>query len=112
MPPITPLLLVLTGLYLLLWPTLVLWLSGDWFWVEGWMFGVWFVALCTGCMLWLYKKNPALLAERYRRPGTGGQSDADTLIVYGLVLGFVAWIVIPPLDAVRFGWTPRPPRRG
>jgi protein-S-isoprenylcysteine O-methyltransferase Ste14 len=102
---ITPLRLAATGVYLLVWPALQLWLSGDWLWIEGWIFGAWFVALCTTCIVWLYRKDPALLAERYRRPGTGGQSRADAMIVYGIVLGFVAWIVLPPLD-VRFGWSP------
>jgi protein-S-isoprenylcysteine O-methyltransferase Ste14 len=106
---ITPLKLVATVLYLLVWPAIQLWLSGDWGWVEGWIFGLWFVALCTTCIVWLYRKDPALLAERYRRPGTGGQSRADTLIVYGLVVGFIAWIAVPPLD-VRFGWTGGLPR--
>jgi protein-S-isoprenylcysteine O-methyltransferase Ste14 len=91
------------------WPTLQLWLSGDWRWVEGWVFAIWFVALCTASIGWLYRKDPALLAERYRRPGGGGQSRGDELIVYGLLLGFIAWIALPPLDARRFGWTPRLP---
>jgi protein-S-isoprenylcysteine O-methyltransferase Ste14 len=102
---ITPLRLAATGVYLLVWPALQLWLSGDWFWIEGWIFGAWFVALCTTCIVWLYRKDPALLAERYRRPGTGGQSRADAMIVYALVLGFLAWIAVPPLD-VRLGWSP------
>jgi protein-S-isoprenylcysteine O-methyltransferase Ste14 len=102
---ITPLKLAATGIYLLLWPALQLWLSGNWFWIEGWIFGMWFVALCTTCIVWLYRKDPELLAERYRRPGTGGQSRADARIVYGIVLGFLTWIVVPPLDA-RFGWSP------
>jgi protein-S-isoprenylcysteine O-methyltransferase Ste14 len=101
--------LVATAAYLVAWPILQLWLSSDWRWVEGWLFGLWFVALCAGCIAWLYRKDPALLAERYRKPGSGGQSRADELIVYGLLLGFVAWIVVPPLDARRFGWTPRLP---
>jgi protein-S-isoprenylcysteine O-methyltransferase Ste14 len=106
---ITPLKLAATGVYLLVWPALQLWLRGDWFWIEGWIFGVWFVALCTTCIVWLYRKDPALLAERYRRPGTGGQSRADAIIVYVLVVGFLAWIAVPPLD-VRFGWSPALPR--
>lgn len=28
---------------LLLLPALVLFLSGNWFWVEGWIFGLWFM---------------------------------------------------------------------
>jgi protein-S-isoprenylcysteine O-methyltransferase Ste14 len=99
--------LALTAPYLLAWPTLQLGLSGDWRWREGWIFAIWFVALCATCIGWLYRNDPALLAERYRTPGSGGQSRADELIVYGLLLGFVAWIVVPPLDARRFGWSPR-----
>jgi protein-S-isoprenylcysteine O-methyltransferase Ste14 len=101
--------LALTGIYLVAWPGLLLWLSGDWYWVEGWIFGVWFIVLCATCIVWLYRKDPALLAERYRKPGTGGQSRGDKLIVYGVVVGFVLWIVVPPLDAHRFAWTPRLP---
>jgi protein-S-isoprenylcysteine O-methyltransferase Ste14 len=108
-PTISPLKLLATAVYLVAWPALQLWLSGDWRWLEGWIFGLWFVALCATCIGWLYRKDPALLAERYRRPGSGGQSRTDTLIVFGLFFGFIAWIVLPPLDARRFGWTPRLP---
>ena len=100
--------LALTGLYLLAWPALLLVLAGDGCWLEGWIFSGWFVALCTTCIAWLYRKDPALLAERYRKPGSGGQRRADTRIVYGLALGFVIWIAVPPLDAHRFGWTHLP----
>jgi protein-S-isoprenylcysteine O-methyltransferase Ste14 len=105
-PTISPLKLVATGVYLLVWPALQLWLSGDWRWVQGWIFGLWLVALSAVCIAWLFRRDPALLAERYRRPGTGGQSRVDARIVYGLVLGFIIWIVVPPLDARRFAWTP------
>jgi protein-S-isoprenylcysteine O-methyltransferase Ste14 len=53
----------------------------------------------------LYRKDPALLAERYRKPGTVNQKGWDKYVVYFLVIGFIAWIVIMPLDAKRFGWT-------
>jgi protein-S-isoprenylcysteine O-methyltransferase Ste14 len=108
-PPVSRFKLLVTAAYLVPWPALQLWLSGDWRWTEGWLFGAWFVALCAGCIGWLFRKDPALLAERYRRPGSGGQSRADEFIVYGLVIGFIAWIVLPALDARRFGWTPRLP---
>jgi protein-S-isoprenylcysteine O-methyltransferase Ste14 len=108
-PTVSSLKLLATAAYLVAWPTLQLWLSGDWLWVQGWVFGLWFVALCATCIGWLYRRDPALLAERYRQPGSGGQSRADKLTVYGLVFGFIAWIALPPLDARRFGWTPRLP---
>ena len=108
-PPVTRTRLFATAAYVLVWPVLQLWLSADWWWVEGWLFGLWFLAVCAACIAWLYRRDPALLAERYRRPGTGGQSRADEFIVYVLLFGFMAWIVLPPLDAHRFGWTPRMP---
>jgi protein-S-isoprenylcysteine O-methyltransferase Ste14 len=104
--PVSPLKLVATGAYLLIWPLLQLWLAGDWRWLPGWIFGAWLVGLSAVCIAWLYRRDPALLAERYRRPGTGGQSRADARIVYALVLGFILWIAVPPLDARRFHWTP------
>jgi protein-S-isoprenylcysteine O-methyltransferase Ste14 len=107
--PVSPLKLLFALLYLLLWPTMLLWLGGDWRWREGWIFDIWFVVMCTSTMAWLYVKNPALLAERYRKPGSGGQSRRDQIIVYLLGVGFMGWIALMPLDARRFHWTPRLP---
>ena len=101
----SPLKIVGTALYLLFWPTLILVLGGDLGWVEAWIFDVWFVCLCTGTIVWLALKNPALLAERYRISG-GGQKGWDRFAVAGLVLGFMAWIALIPLDARRFRWSP------
>ncbi len=106
---VSPLKLVATALYLVGFVALMLLLAGDWRWREGWIFGGWFLALCATTIAWLYRKDPALLAERYRQPGSGGQSWSDQAIVYLLGLGFVAWIVLMPLDARRFHWTPRLP---
>ena len=105
----TALKLGLAAAYVLVWPALVLVLSGDRRWVEGWLFAVWFVALCAGCVAWLYLKDPALLAERFRKPGSGGQQSWDTFVVLALTVAFMAWIVAMPLDARRFHWTPRFP---
>ncbi len=97
--------LTFTFLYILIFPALILLLSGDWLWVEGWIFSVWYIALCFTAIIYLYRKNPALLEERYKKPGSGNQKGWDKYVVYALVLGFTAWIVIMPLDAKRFGWT-------
>jgi len=97
--------LFLTLIYILLFPALLLFLSGDWNWVEGWIFSIWFVALCFTTILYLYRHDPALLVERYRMPGTGKQKGWDRFVVYGLTLGFMIWIVVMPLDAKRFGWS-------
>jgi protein-S-isoprenylcysteine O-methyltransferase Ste14 len=104
--PVSPFKLLLTGLYLLVWPALILLLAGDWRWPEGLLFGGWFVVMCTSTITWLYRKDPSLLAERYRRPGSGGQSRIDAVIVYLLLIGFLGWVALMPLDARRFHWTP------
>jgi hypothetical protein len=60
-------------LFTLIFPALILILSGDLLWPAGWIFCIWFVLLCFSTILYLYRKNPALLAERYQKPGAGTQ---------------------------------------
>jgi protein-S-isoprenylcysteine O-methyltransferase Ste14 len=95
--------------YVFVWPAMLFAAAGTWHWLEGWVFGLWFVGISETSILWLYRRDPALLAERYRKPGTGGQSRADFVIVYGLLFGFLGWLVLPAFDVVRFGWTARLP---
>ena len=104
-PTITGLQLVATPAFFL---GLPLWLSGDWRWVEGWIFGVWWVSLGAAVLLWLHYRDPTLYAERFRMPGSGGESRFDLAILIAMKLCFPAFFVVPPLD-VRFGWTPRLP---
>jgi protein-S-isoprenylcysteine O-methyltransferase Ste14 len=107
-PTMTGLILVTAPVYILGLAVLLLWLSGDWRWVEGWIFNLWWVSFISAMFLWLRYKDPALLAERMRMPGTGGESRADLAILIGIKVGFLAWLVLSPLD-VRFGWLPRLP---
>jgi protein-S-isoprenylcysteine O-methyltransferase Ste14 len=97
---------VFAFLYILIFPALILLLSGDFFWPAGWIFCLWFILLCYSTILYLYRKDPALLEERYKKPGTGNQAGWDRYVVYGIMAGFIAWIVIMPLDAKRYGWSP------
>ena len=101
----SPLKVLSAALNLFLWPALVVAIGG-WRWPEGWIFAVWFVGLCARTLLWLYRHDPALLLERYRPPGSAGQSRTDVIVLYLVVLGFVAWIVLMPLDARHWHWTP------
>ena len=102
---ITIIKLLLAFVYILSFPALLLFLSGNWLWVEGLVFSLWFIALCATAIIWLYVKAPALLDERFKQPGSKGQKKWDILVVILLVIGFTAWIVLMPLDAERFGWT-------
>jgi protein-S-isoprenylcysteine O-methyltransferase Ste14 len=96
---------IFTLIYILIFPALILFLSGDWFWTEGWIFGIWFTVLCFSTIIYLYRKDPALLEERYKKPGDGNQKGWDKYVVYGLVIAFVSWIIIMPLDAKRYVWS-------
>ncbi len=86
-------------------PALVFFLAGDWFWFEGWIFGILTTAMSLTVCVYLYFKDPALLAERFRRPGTGNQVGWDKYFVLVSGIGFFVWLAIMPLDAKRYGWT-------
>ena len=47
-----------------------------------------------------------MLKERYKQPGAGNQEGWDVYVIYGIMIGFMVWILIMPLDAKRFGWSP------
>jgi protein-S-isoprenylcysteine O-methyltransferase Ste14 len=93
-------------MFIILFPVLLLDIAGDLLWPEGWIFSIWLLLLSYSVILYLEHRDPALLAERYKKPGAGGQPAWDRFVVYGIVTGFVFWFVIMPLDAKRFGWSP------
>jgi protein-S-isoprenylcysteine O-methyltransferase Ste14 len=97
--------LVFGVVYVLIYPALLLFLSGDWRWVEGWVFSSWFVALCVTLIVYPYLRNPELFVERHERSSTGNQQGWDRYILFGLFLDFLASIIVMPLDAKRYGWT-------
>ena len=74
--PPSPLKLILSTLSFLAWPALILFLAGDWRWPEGWIFGGWFPAMCVSIIAWLYRHDPALLAERYPGRARAGRAAA------------------------------------
>jgi len=87
-------------------PALVLFLSGNWLWPEGWIFSLWFDAMVLSNMLYLYLKDPALLAERAQAPGSARQEGWDRYLLSAAYVLALAWLVLMPLDAQRFGWSP------
>jgi protein-S-isoprenylcysteine O-methyltransferase Ste14 len=91
--------------YVLVYPALLLLLSGNWLWVEGWIFSAWFVALSATAIIYLYVRDPALLVERYQMPGTANQKGWDRYVVFGIVGWFMVWFGIMPLDSQRYAWT-------
>lgn len=91
--------------YILIVPIIVLSLSGDWLWFEGWIFGLWLITISGVTVSYLAQKDPELLRERFKQPGSDNQKLWDKYFLYGFQLLFLAWIAIMPIDAKRYEWT-------
>jgi len=91
---------------IILFPAIILPVSGNWFWVEGWIFSLWFDAMVLSNYVYLYLYDPALLAERSKAPGSDNQKKWDKVILSGAYVMWLAWFILMPLDAQRFGWSP------
>jgi protein-S-isoprenylcysteine O-methyltransferase Ste14 len=94
---------VMTALFF---PAFVLLLAGNWRWVAGWLWAIWLVVMILFNLVYLYFKDPALLAERTKAPGSDNQKGWDKVLLVALLGSLVAWLVILPLDAGRFHWSP------
>ncbi len=82
--------------------------AGTIFWLAGWIFLILFLGFTIVVSRWLLMHNPGLLAERMTGIGMPNQPTWDRVffvIIEGL---FLAWLVLMPLDAVRFHWSQVP----
>jgi protein-S-isoprenylcysteine O-methyltransferase Ste14 len=86
-------------------PAILLFLSGNWIWIQGWIYSIWFLGLCYTTIIFLYRHDSALLEERYKQPGSEGENGWDKYFVIILFISFILWILIMLLDAERFNWT-------
>ncbi|GEP10147.1 methyltransferase family protein [Methylobacterium gnaphalii] len=80
-------------------------LAGTLRWMGAWVF----LAELTSCGLvsglLLAKHDPALLKERLRLAPAEGQPVQDKQLMVMLFATMLAWLIVMPLDAVRFGWS-------
>jgi protein-S-isoprenylcysteine O-methyltransferase Ste14 len=82
--------------------------AGTLLWPAGWAFIAIFFSFAVAIVLWLARKQPELLAERMSSPMQSGQPLWDKVFVVAVMVLFVAWLIVMPLDAVRFGWSEVP----
>jgi protein-S-isoprenylcysteine O-methyltransferase Ste14 len=94
---------------ILVFPAIILFLSGDWRWFDGWIFSLWFAAMIVATTIYLSIYDPALLAERSRMRFPEDQKRWDRYVLMMIYVLMFAWFVIMPLDAKRFGWSPNFP---
>ena len=82
--------------------------AGTLLWPAGWAFLALFFGFALAIILWLARKEPELLAERMSSPMQSGQPLWDKVFVVAVMVLFVAWLILMPMDAVRFGWSEVP----
>jgi protein-S-isoprenylcysteine O-methyltransferase Ste14 len=77
-------------------------------WVAGWVFLGLFFGFVVALSAWLLRHNPALLTERMTGVGKADQKAWDRVWVAATSVLVLGWLVVMPLDAVRFGWSSVP----
>src|SRR5215208_2578021 len=82
--------------------------AGTLLWPAGWAFIVLFFGFALAIVLWLAREDSELLAERMSSPIQRGQPLWDKVFVTAVLLLFLTWLIVMPLDAVRFGWSEVP----
>jgi len=79
--------------------------AGTFAWLEGWIFYAWNAVAMTLTGLWLKRRDPALYAERIRPPFQPGQPWWDRVLLIAFIPAWIAWFLLPGMDAVRFSWS-------
>jgi protein-S-isoprenylcysteine O-methyltransferase Ste14 len=82
--------------------------AGTMLWPAGWVFLAIFFGFALAITVWVGREEPELLAERLSAPIQRGQPLWDKVFVAVVMLLFVVWLILMPLDAVRFGWSQMP----
>ncbi|ACV61457.1 Isoprenylcysteine carboxyl methyltransferase [Desulfofarcimen acetoxidans DSM 771] len=90
----------------LLFIAVILFLAGDWFWIEGWVFIVFWLTMTLSIGIYLSVNDPELLAERSKMPGSDNQKGWDKYYQSFAYVSLIAWVIIMPLDAKRYAWSP------
>ena len=71
-------------------------------WFAAWVYLVLFSLYGAALTLWLLRHDPGLLEERM---GVRPQKAWDKMFIAVLFVVFLIWLVLMPLDAVRFHWS-------
>jgi protein-S-isoprenylcysteine O-methyltransferase Ste14 len=77
-------------------------------WPAGWAFLVLFFGFTIALSRWLLIHSPGLLTERMTGIGKPDQKTWDKVFFGVANLLFLAWLIVMPLDAVRFHWSQMP----
>lgn len=97
---------VFTVVFLAAFGLLTILLGGDWHWTEGWTFVILFWIACLITSVRMYFKDPGLFRERFSSPVQKEQKAWDKILIWLVILTYLVWMVITPLDARRYSWSP------
>lgn len=77
-------------------------------WPRAWLLlGLIFIGTVVS-MVWVHRRNPAVLDQRFKSPLQQGQPWEDKVIVSLFIGSFIGLLLFIPLDRFRFQVMPRP----
>jgi protein-S-isoprenylcysteine O-methyltransferase Ste14 len=82
--------------------------AGTVVWPAGWAYLILFFGADAALGRWLLRHDPELLKERMTGFGKPGEPTWDKVFFVLLQVFFLAWLVLIPLDAVRYHWSEMP----
>src|SRR5918997_4525014 len=82
--------------------------AGTVLWPTAWVFMAIFFGFQLALVGMLAREDPELLEERMSSPIQREQPLWDKAIAAAFLLIGLAWLIVMPLDAVRFGWSEVP----
>jgi protein-S-isoprenylcysteine O-methyltransferase Ste14 len=77
-------------------------------WPAAWIFLILMFGFTIVASIWLLRYDPDLLAERMTGIGRADQESWDKILLAVTAIIFLAWLVVMPLDAVRYRWSHMP----
>ena len=82
--------------------------AGTLAWPAGWAFLAFIFGSGLAIMLDLARRDPALLEERMKPLVQEGQPRWDRILLSAFFAGWIGWLALMGVDAVRFGWSAMP----
>lgn len=79
--------------------------SGNFYWMEAWIFLILFTFLMSYMFFWLNKHNPQVLRSRASLKGVQ-KNDLVILTLFGIV--FLAFLLVVSFDGGRYHWSTVP----
>ena len=77
-------------------------------WIAGWCFLILYFGFVIIMSLWLLKNDPSLLQERITGLKKPNREAWDKVLMRLVMIFFIGWLIMMPLDAVRFQWSHMP----